>query len=132
MKAWIDEAQQLLDIKDRREDGDGHIGQVLSAAPPDPTDGIAPPIPIRQLLEEGQTPELRDGLGLGLVMGPAGFRCEWVGELVAESQQARQEAQRNATTIAARWPRTAQLLREVAEAHQHQARNWRDDPDPID
>ena len=132
MKAWIDEAQQLLDTKDRREDGDGHIGHVLSAASPDPTDGIAPPIPIRQLLEEGQTPELRDGLGSGLVRGPTGFRCDWVGQLVAESQQARQEAQRNATTIAARWPRTAQLLREVAEAHQHEARSWQDDPDPID
>ena len=132
MSAWIDEAQQLLDIENRREDGDGHIGQVLSAAPPDPTDGIAPPIPIRQLLEEGQTPELWDGLRLGLVMGPTGFRCDWVGELVAESQQAHQEAQRNATTIASRWPRAAQLLREVAEAHRHQALSWQDDPDPID
>ena len=132
MTAWIDEAQQLLNIEGRREDGDGHIGQVLSAAPPDPTDGIAPPVPIRQLLEEGQTPELRNGLGSGLLRGPTGFRCDWVGALVAESQQARQEAQRNATMIAARWPRTAQLLREVAEAHQHEARSWQDDPDPID
>ena len=86
MKAWIDEAQQLLDIQDRREAGDSHIGQVLSAAPPDPSDGIAPPIPIRQLLEKRPTPELEDGLGLGLLMGPTGIKSGWVGELVAESQ----------------------------------------------
>ena len=132
MKAWIDEAQQLLDLEDRREVGDRHIGQVLSAAPPDPSDNIAPPIPIRQLLEERPSPELERGLGSGLLMGPTGLKSGWVGELVAESQQAHQEAQRNATTIAARWPRTAQLLREIAEAHRQQARSWQDDPDPID
>lgn len=132
MRAWIDEAQRLLDIEDRREAGDGHIGQVLSAAPPDPTDGIAPPIPIRQLLEDGQTPELEPQIQLGLLMGPTGIRSGWVGELVAESLQAHQQAQRDATAIAARWPRTARLLREIAEAHRHQARHWQDDPDPID
>ena len=132
MKAWIDEAQRLLDIEDRREAGDGHIGRALSAAPPDPTDAVAPPIPIRQLLEQGQTRELEDGLGSGLLMGPTGIRSGWAGELVAESQQAHQQAQRDATTIAARWPRTARLLRKVADAHRHQARQWQDDESPID
>lgn len=132
IKAWIDEAQRLLDIEDRREAGDGHIGRLLSAAPPDPTDAVAPPIAIRQLLEQGQTPELEDGLGSGLLMGPTAIRSGWAGELVAESQQAHQQAQRDATTIAARWPRTARLLREVADAHRHQARHWQDDASPID
>ena len=65
-------------------------------------------------------------------MGPTGIRSGWAGELVAESQQAHQQAQRDATTIAARWPRTARLLREVADAHRHQARHWQDDENPID
>ena len=132
MKAWIDDAQQLLDIEDRRDVGDRHIGQVLSAAPPDPSDKVAPPIPIRRLLQDQPSPELVRGLGSGLLMGPTGLKSGWVAELVAESQQAHQEAQRHSATIAARWPRTAQLLRQVAEAHRHEAGSWQDDADTID
>lgn len=132
MKAWIHEAQQLLDIEDRREVGDTCIGRVLSTGPPDPADGIAPPIPIRQLLEERPTPELEHGLGLGLLMGPSDIKIGRVGQLVAESQQAHQQAQQDAAALAPRWPRTAQLLRDAASGHRQQARSWPDGPDPID
>ena len=132
MRAWIGEAQRLLNIEDRRADGDGHIGRVLSAAPSDPSDGIAPPIPIRRLLEEGQTTALESGFQSGMLRGPTDIKMEWVGTLVTESQQAHQETLRNADTIAARWPRTARLLREVAEAHRREARSWQDDLDQID
>ena len=132
MKAWIDEAQRLLNIEHRREIGDRHIGQVLSAAQPDPSDGIAPPIPIRQLLEEGQTPEFERGLRSGLLMGPTGARGGLVSELIAESQQGQQQARSDATSIAARWPKTGRLLRRVADGHAQEARDWQRDPDPID
>ena len=124
MKAWIDEAQRLLDTEDRRESGDRHIGRVLSAAPPDPSDGIAPSISIRRLLEEGQTTALESGLKLGMLKGPASLKMDRVDKLMAESQQAHEETLRNANTIAARWPRTARLLREVAEAHRQEAGSW--------
>lgn len=132
MKVWIHEAQQLLDVEDRRDVGDKCIGRALSTAPPDSTDGIAPPIPIRRLLEERPTPELERGLGLGLLMGPSDLICGRVGRLVAESQQAHQQAQRHAAAIAARWPRTAQLLRDAASGHRQLARSWPDGLDPID
>ncbi len=132
MRAWIDEAQRLLDCEDRREAGDRYIGEVLSAAPPDPSDGIAPPVAVRQLLQDGQTSELERGLISGMLMGPTGVRSGSVAKFVAESQQASREAQRNAATIAARWPRTARLLRKVAEPHRQQAQGWQDDQDPFD
>ena len=131
-RAWINEAQRLLDVEDRREAGDRHIGQVLSAAAPDPNDGIAPPIPIRRLLEEGQTPELESGLRSGLLMGPIGVTGGLVSELIAESQQGQERARSDATSIAARWPKTARLLRRVADGHAQNASDWRHDPDPID
>ena len=132
MKVWINEARRLLDVEDRRAAGDRHIGQVLSAAAPDPNDGIAPPIPVRRLLEEGQTPELESGLRSGLLMGPTGVTGGLVSELIAESQQCQERARSDATSIAARWPKTARLLRRVADGHAQNASDWRHDPDPID
>lgn len=132
MTAWIAEAQRRLDVENCREVGDRRIGEVLSAAPADPSDGIAPPVPIRQLLQDGQTPELERGLKSGLLMGPTGVKSGGVVELAAEAQQAHQQLERNAAKIAAHWPRAAQLLREVARAHGRQARGLQDDLDLID
>ena len=117
LRIWMDEAQQLLDEKDRRRIGDEHIGRVLSTAPPDSTDGIAPPIPIRRLLEEGQTPQFETGLAMGLQSGPTGMRGGLATELIAESRQAHEKATSDAAKIASRWPRTARLLRRVAKSH---------------
>ena len=132
MRAWINEAHRLLDGKDRCKVGDRHIGRVLSAVPPDPSDNIAPPIPIRRLLEEGQTPKLESGLILGLLMGPNGVRGGLVSELITESQQGQRQARRDATAIAARFPKTARLLRRVADGHAQEVRDWQYDPDALD
>ena len=124
LRSWIDEAQRLLGQSDCRRVGDEHIGRVLSAAPPDPTDLIAPPITIRRLLEEGLTPKLEDGLAMGLESGPTGIRGGLVTEMVAKSLQAQEQLTRDATKVAPRWPRTARLLRRVAASHGHTARSW--------
>ena len=122
--AWMREAQGLLNHRDRRRIGDEDIGRVLSTAPPDPTDGIAPPIAIRQLLEEGQTPQFEMGLAMGLQSGPTGMRGGWVTEQVAKSLQAQEQVTGDAARVASRWPRTARLLRMVAESHRHDAITW--------
>ena len=132
MRAWIAEAQRLLDKLGLRDIGDRHIGRILSAAAADPTDGIAPPIAVRDLLEEGQSQHLEDGLSSGLLYGPTHNRGGFVSELVAKSRQAQQQTASNATTIARRWPRTARLLRQVASDHGQEARSWDEDPDPLD
>ena len=132
LRCWVDVAQRMLDEQDRRDDGDEHIGRVLSAAPPDPSDGVAPPIPVRELLENGQSPRFEGGLGSGLHHGPTGIVGGLVTEMIAESQQAHSQATRDAATVAARWPRTARLLRRVADAHAGEARSWQDDQDPLD
>ena len=122
--AWMHEAQGLLDQRGRRRIGDEHIGRVLSTAPPDPTDGIAPPIAIRRLLEEGQTRQFETGLAIGLQSGPTGIRGGWVTEQVAKSRQAQEQATSDAVRVASRWPRTARRLRTVADVHGHDAGLW--------
>lgn len=124
LSTWIDQAQQLLDIKDRRGAGDCRIGRVLSAAPPEPDDGVAPPIAIRRLVEARQTPQFEEGLVRGLQHGPTGTGGGWVTELIARSQQGSEQALCNAARIASRWPRTARLLGRVADAHEEHARAW--------
>ena len=132
LRAWIDRAQHLLDEVDRRKVGDGRIGQVLSALPPDPTDGIAPPVAVRQLLEEGQTTEFENGLGSGLHMGPTLMGGGMVSEMLAESRLAREKAICNAQELSARWPSAARLLIRVAEAHEASAREWKNTLDRPD
>ncbi len=124
LRTWMEEARQLLDRRDRRKFGEEHIGRVLSAAPPDPGDGIAPPIAVRRLLEEGQTSSFKRGLGMGYQTGPTGIRGGLVTELVAESIQTRDQATSDAAKVAALWPRTARLLRKVADAHHQEADMW--------
>ena len=130
--AWIDVAQRMLDEQGLRENGDEHIGRVLSAAPRDPGDGIAPPIAVRRLLERGQTPHFEDGLALGLRSGPTGQPARLVSELVAESRRSHEKATSDAAKIAARWPHTARLLRQVGKAHVQEARIWQDEQDRLD
>lgn len=132
MRAWIAEAQRMLDNHGLRDIGDRHIGRVLSAVPADPTDGIAPPIAVRDLLEKGQSHQFENGLGSGLLFGPSGGRGGLVSELIAESRRSEQRTGRDAATIAAHWPRTARLLRQVARGHAQEARSWEDDPNPLD
>ena len=97
---------------------------MLSAIPAETSDGIAPPIAIRQLLEDRQTPEFEDGLAQGLRLGPTGIGGGLLTEVVTKSNQAHEQATREANTIAARWPRTARLLRRVAQDHTQETRIW--------
>ena len=132
LKNWISQAQDLLDIADRRQIGDRYIGRVLAFAPPDLDDGIAPPVPIRELLEAGQTEKLKSGLVSGIIRG----RPELVGGLVTElAKQHRDAATRtrhNAEQIASAAPKTARLLRRTADAHDAMARSWESESDQYD
>lgn len=132
LRAWISDAQRQLDQENRREHGDRHIGRVLSAIPAETSDGIAPPIAIRQLLEDRQTPEFEDGLAQGLRLGPTGIGGGLLTEVVTKSNQAHEQATRVANTIAARWPRTARLLRRVAQDHTQETRIWQQVLDKAD
>lgn len=127
LRAWIVEAQQLLDEVDRREIGDVHIGRVLSAAPADLDDHIAPASPIRQLLEEGQTDAFEEGLLSGLISGPTGVRGGWLKDLKVSAESAATRHLAEARILGASSPRTARLLREAAEAREQDARAHQSD-----
>ena len=127
LRAWTTKAQQLLDEVDRREIGDLHIGRVLSAAPADPDDHIAPASPVRQVLEEGQTAAFEQGLLSGLISGPTGMRGGWLKDLKVSAEAAATRHLADARVVGTSSPRTAYLLREAAEARQQDARAYQSD-----
>ena len=129
LRSWLDRARKLLEEADRRDIGEEHIGKVLAQAPPDLADNIAPPLAVRQLLEEGQGASFENGLRMGLCFGPGMARGGLVSGLRDEALRAEEQARQDATRLAARWPVTARLLRQVAEAHAQDARMWQADLD---
>ena len=54
---------------------------------------------------------------MGLQSGPTEIRGGLVTEQVAKSLQAQEQATSDAERLASRWPRTARLLRTVADGH---------------
>lgn len=122
LRAWLSEARGMLADSDIRELAEERVGRVLAALPPDPDDGICPPAPIRNLLEEQQPQALEDGLLRGLVSGPTPIQVGLLAQMAAESEQAASRARSDARTVAGRWPATAGLLRRAARAHAQSAR----------
>lgn len=132
LKNWVDQAQELLETADRREFGDHYIGRALAAASPDPDDGIAPPRPIRELLEIGQSDKLISGLVSGIVLGRPEMRGGLVTEVARLHRDAASRARKNAKQIAATTPKAARLLRRAADSHDAIAGSWEAEEDRLD
>jgi hypothetical protein len=102
------------------EIGDSHIGRVLAHGPPD-SDGARPCEPIRTLLEKLQSPAIEDGLRVELYnsRGPTSRGVFDGGdqERIVAAGYAEQ-----AEKFADRWPRTATVLRDLAESYEREAR----------
>jgi hypothetical protein len=117
---WVTEARTKLEESGHLEIGDSHIGRVLAHGPAD-TDGARPCEPIRALLERLQSPPLEEGFRVELYnsRGPTSRGVFDGGdqERVVAAGYAEQ-----AEKFADRWPRTAALLRELAESYEREAR----------
>jgi hypothetical protein len=100
--------------------GDSHIGRVLAAGPAD-EDGSRPCLSVRNLLEKLQSADVEDGLRVELYnrRGPT-TRGVFDGgdQELAVATGYHDTAER----FADRWPRTAWLLRELAESYEREAR----------
>jgi hypothetical protein len=109
----------LLEEADRLRVGQVHIGQVLASSPPDP-DGRWPGLEVRNLLEELESDQVEEGLANGIIgtrfttrAPDEGGRQEW--ELVHKYRQ-------QAEQFTDEWPRTASVLRSVADHYESLAR----------
>lgn len=112
LDTWIDEARRRLAESNRAAIGDQLIGQVLSGAPAG-TDGAWPAEAVRELIERLRSEDLESGLRIGrLNQRGVTTRDPLSGGGLERSLKERYEA--DAARVAARWPRTAALLRAFA------------------
>ena len=112
-------ARRGLSERDRSAIGDHLIGEVLSGSPTG-ADGVWPAEPVRDLLEEIESEHLEDGLASGGVI----VRGMTTHEILEGGRQERGLAalyREMAAKIVIRWPRTARVLRLLAEHYDAEA-----------
>ena len=115
LSAWVNEARRLCKERARGDVGDQQVGQVLANAPVG-KDGIWPCEPVRDLLDLLQARHV----GIGFVIGKSNLRGVTSRSLFEGGQRERSLADKyldDAARIAARWPFTAHLLRELATGY---------------
>jgi hypothetical protein len=117
---WSEKARQLLGAADRLEIGESQIGSVLAYAPCDP-DGAWPVEAVRNVLERLDSRAVERGMrtakynSRGVVSKSIDAGGEAERELV-------EEFERSADAFRDRWPRSAAVLRDLADSYRREAR----------
>jgi hypothetical protein len=113
LRDWVIEARRLLAESGRASVGDLSIGEVLAYAPPG-SDGLWPAEPVRDLIEDLESPDFERGLRNGKFNSRGLVTWSPDGGGVQErglAAQFRAWAER----VADGWPRTAAVLRQLAD-----------------
>ena len=120
LNGWVDRARAALSERHRLEVGDMTLGEVLSGSPSDP-DGTWPTTAVRDLIERLESAELEEGLRLGVYNS----RGVTVRDPLEGGSLERGLAQRYeglASAVVSAWPRTADILRQLANEYYAEAR----------
>ena len=120
LSTWVNEARRMCRERDREDKGEKQIGQMLANAPVG-EDGIWPCEPVRDLLDNLVSPHI----GIGFTMGKNNLRgvtTRGVFDGGAQEKSLADKYRQDAHEIGARWPFTAQLLRQLATSYEVEAR----------
>jgi hypothetical protein len=102
---WVHEARAALAEKGRQKVGEQHIGVILSYSPQG-SDGAWPHEAVREIIESPGSEEIERGIELGVYN-----RRGWVTRKLLEGGEQEREIAKQfgdyASSLAARWPRTA-------------------------
>lgn len=121
LRAWVKSARERLAARGRAETGDYQIGEALSSAPQG-SDGVWPLEVVRDVLEECDSTNMEQGLVLGL-LNSRGVRSRSMTDAGSAERRQAEECRQQAATVAARWPRTAVVLGELAR-HYDSESQW--------
>ncbi|HSH59618.1 MAG TPA: hypothetical protein VK988_08270 [Acidimicrobiales bacterium] len=124
LRRWLPEAERLLRERGRLEVGLVHFGQVLASAPPD-NDTTWPPRVVRDLLEELHSEEVEIGLATEL-LSRRGVSSRGLEEGGAQESSLAMKYRSDADRFADEWPRTAAVLRRLANSYEADARRNED------
>jgi hypothetical protein len=120
MADWVKTARLALSEADRSDIGDELIGEAFAYSPVG-DDGAWPAEPLRDLLEVIGSRELENGIVLGK-LNSRGFTTRNVYEGGHQERQIAQQYREWSKITRTRWPRTARILRDLADSYERQAR----------
>ena len=120
LSTWVNEARRMCRERDREDIGDQQIGQMLANAPVG-EDGNWPCEPVRDLLDDLAALHI----GIGFTTGRANLRgvtSRGVFDGGGQERSLVDKYRQDAAKIGAKWPFTAQLLRQLAGNYEVEAR----------
>lgn len=117
---WVFRARELLSARGREGIGDILIGRQLRYASAG-QDGAWPAEPLRDLIERLANEEIEQGL-ITEVLNSRGMTTRSLTEGGEQERALEAEYQSYAAVVGDRWPRTAAILRRVANIYGHRAR----------
>lgn len=120
LTAWVEEVRRVLDERKRREVGDLCIGHLLSHASSD-GDEIWPPQAIRALLEHLHSEDVEQGIELA-VHNARGATWRSLTDGGTQERKLAEQYHAQAQVLQIRWPRTADMLRRLAQSYEEEAR----------
>jgi hypothetical protein len=120
LRDWVKEAHKLAVNAERGEIGDVYIGRILSRTPAG-EDGIWPPAPTRELLEELRNQSIENGIVTGVHRNRGGTRRGMLDGGTLERAEA-SRYRKWADALQLEW-RTAALLERIAGSFDESARH---------
>lgn len=122
LREWVHTARSQSRELARLGPADCHIGQLLARALPD-GEGNWPPLPVRQVLEDVSSGDLESGFTID-IYNSRGVNSRAIEEGGDQERGLEVAYQQAARAIAADWPQTSALLRQIAERFASDARRW--------
>jgi excisionase family DNA binding protein len=117
---WVRTARLALADSGRSSIGDEQVGQVLAASPVG-ADGVWPAEAVREIIENVGNPRIDTGLHIGKT-NQRGVSTRGVFDGGDQERVLENEYREMAAKIATKWPRTARILRGIADSYQREAR----------
>ena len=120
LSTWVNEARRMCRERGREDIGDQQIGQMLANAPVG-EDGVWPCEPVCDLLDDLASRHI----GIGFTIGKSNLRgvtTRGVFDGGGQEKSLADKYRQDVAKIGARWPFTAQLLRQLAASYEVEAR----------
>jgi hypothetical protein len=119
LRNWVLQARTACQQSGRGTMGDQKIGKVLAYAPKT-ANGIWPDLAVREVIEEVSSRELELGIEIG-VYNKRGVRSKPIGQGGLQERQLAETYQNYATAVGDTHPRTAAMLRRIADGYDSDA-----------
>jgi hypothetical protein len=119
LRNWVLQARTACQQSGRGTIGDKKIGKVLAYAPKTP-DGIWPDLAVREVIEEVSSRELELGIEIG-VYKKRGVRSKPIGQGGLQERQLAETYRNYAAAVGDTHPRTAAMLRRIADRYHSDA-----------